>query len=398
MKNVTGPPVEHGDFFDRPDDLSRLQRELQNNANILLTAPRRVGKTSLVLRLCELQRDAGYIATFINVEGCKNELLFAEKLVDGLKESGLHPKMLTRIANSFRKFRRAMGNMAFGAAGIKMDMGSAGNADFDTLARALESVFHKIESEDQAVLIAIDELPELLLAIKRQEHGAERVDLLLHWMRELRQNYRKKIRWVFLGSIGLDSFVDNHNLRKTINDLTLASLEALSPEEADVFLTRLGTDNHLPLNPEQRRLIIERIGWPLPHHLQVVFHALINSNSTTVGTQVVEDAFSYLLKSEELAQLDTWRQRLNEQFEKSDALAAKSILTHLCQHSNGRRRDQIMNALIETRPSANSAEVEEQLARLLAVLLRDGYLLEGEGSYTFRSFLIREFWHRQRVR
>jgi len=398
MKNITGSPVEHDDFFDRPGDIERLQRELGNKANILLTAPRRVGKTSLILRLCELESTEGRTAAFINVEGCKDELSFAEKLVDGLKESGLHPKMLTRIATGFHNVRRAMGNMKLGAAGINMDLGSVENPEFGTLARVLESVFKKIETSDTPVLIAIDEMPELLLAIARQEHGSERVAQLLHWLRELRQTYRENIRWVFLGSIGLDSFVDNRNLRKTINDLTLTSLNALNLEEADEFLNKLGNDNGRPLSPDQCTLIIDRVGWPLPHHLQVVFHALVDSNTQATGIEAVEDAFTHLLRSDELMQFDTWRQRLDEQFEKPDAIAAKSILTHLCQHPEGRRRDQIMDALMAKSPSADPATIEEQLSRLLAVLLRDGYLLESQGCYTFRSFLIREYWNRREIR
>src|SRR4051794_2493316 len=103
MRNVTGSPVEADDFFDRPNDVARLQRELANGANILLTAPRRVGKTSLVLRVCALERNAGRSAVFINVEGCHDELAFAEKLVDGLIECGLHPEALGRLALAFRK-------------------------------------------------------------------------------------------------------------------------------------------------------------------------------------------------------------------------------------------------------------------------------------------------------
>lgn len=291
-----------------------------------------------------------------------------------------------------------MGNMGFGAAGIKMDMGDAGSAGLDTMAKVLESVFKKIESEGQAVLIAVDELPELLLAIKRQEHGTERVNLLLHWLRDLRQTYRNKLRWVFLGSIGLDSFVDSHDLRKTINDLTLTSLDALSVEEADNFLDILGRDNHRPLTSEQRALVIERVGWPLPHHLQVVFHALVDSNTTAEGTEAIGDAFSHLLRSANLAQFNTWRQRLDEQLEKPDELAAKAILSHLCQYPGGRRRDQILDAMMALKPSADPTETEDQLATLLAMLLRDGYLLEKEGHYTFRSFLIREFWIRKVIR
>jgi hypothetical protein len=398
MRNVTGSPVEHGDFFDRPRDLARLQRELANGANPLLTAPRRVGKTSLVLRLCELERQAGRCAVFTNVEGCHDELAFAEKLVEALTESGLHPEPLSRVSLVVRKARQALRGLKVGAAGVDMEMGSAEDPDHSTLGRAIESIFRKIESGGQPVLLAIDEMPELLLALSRDEHGTERVSRLLHWLRAIRQTYRKNVRWIFLGSIGLDSFVDDRNLRKAINDLTPLNLEALDAEEADRFLSRLGESNGLPLSAEQRALIIERVGWPLPHHLQIVFHALVDSGTTQVDATAVDVAFAHLLLPSSLSQFDTWRQRLVEQFGQSDATAAKDVLRHLCQHAGGRKRSQVLNALMSTRTAADSADVEDQMARLLLMLQRDGYLLERAGRYAFRSFLLREYWLRREVR
>ena len=398
MRNITGPPVEHSDFFDRPRDLARLQRELANGANLLLTAPRRVGKTSLVLRLCELERTAERTAVFLNVEGCHDELAFAERLVDGLNEAGLHPETLNRVALVFRTARQAIPHMKVRTAGIDMDMGSAVDPDHSTLGRALESIFRKIENDGKLILVAIDEMPELLLALGREEDGPARVSRLLHWLRALRQTYRHHVRWIFLGSIGLDTFVDDRQLRKTINDLTSLGLEALDPGEADRFLEQLGADNGLPLSVEQRTHIIERVGWPLPHHLQIVFHALVDLGTTTADAAAVAAAFEHLLQPGNLSQFDTWRQRLDEQFEKSDASAAKDALRHLCQHPNGRSRAQILNALMATRQTADAVVVEDQLARLLQMLLRDGYLLESEGRYAFRSFLLREYWHRREVR
>ena len=398
MRNVTGSPVEHDDFFDRPRDLARLQRELANGANALLTAPRRVGKTSLVLRLCELERQAGRSAVFLNVEGCHDELAFAEKLVDGLSESGLYPEPLSRISLAFRKARQALSGMKVGAAGVDMEMSSTEDPDHSTLGRAVESIFRKIESGATPVLLAIDEMPELLLALGRDERGTERVIRLLHWLRALRQTYRKNVRWVFLGSIGLDSFVDDRNLRKAINDLTPLNLEALEAAEADRFLSRLGESNGLPLTAEQRTLIIDRVGWPLPHHLQIVFHALIDSGAVQADAAAVDAAIAHLLLPNTLSQFDTWRQRLDEQFNQSDATAAKDILRHLCQHASGRERAQVLNELMGTRQTADPASVEDQLARLLLMLQRDGYVLESGGRYAFRSFLLREYWHRRALR
>ena len=55
------------------------------------------------------------------------------------------------------------------------------------------------------MLLAIDELPELLLAVGKDERGNQRVSRLLHWLRALRQTYRQHVRWILLGSIGLDT-------------------------------------------------------------------------------------------------------------------------------------------------------------------------------------------------
>jgi hypothetical protein len=396
MRNVTGPPVEDDDFFDRPHELQKLQRELANGANILFTAPRRVGKTSLILRLCEVCRRDGWSAAFLNVEGCSDELTFAEKLVDELHRAGLNPEAMNRAATALRKVRQALGGVKVGI-GVDIEIANAEDADYSTLARSLESIFRKIDEDGKKVLIAVDEMPELLLNLAKQENGTERVAQLLHWLRALRQTHRKHIHWIFLGSIGLDSFVDDRNLRKSINDLTTISIEALSESEAEAFLERLGRDNGLPIPAEVGQSIIHSVGWPLPHHLQIVFHALRDLGVETIDDSAVNQAFDFLIRPENLSQFDTWRQRLAEQFGANDASAARGILRHICQYPDGRTRAQILNDLMTTRPHADAAVVEEQLARLLQILQRDGYLLQRERAYAFRSFLLRQYWYQREV-
>jgi hypothetical protein len=397
MRNITGSPAEDDDFFDRPLDLERLKRELANDGNVLLTAPRRVGKTSLILRLCEICRAEGWISTFLNVEGCGDELGFAEKIVDGLQQAGLKPEWFTRFSTVLQKFRRALGAGKVGASGINIEMGEADDPDHSTLGRVLESIFRRIEAQQTKVLIAVDEMPELLLALSKKENGDERADHLLHWLRSLRQTHRKQVRWVFLGSIGLDNFVDERRIRKTINDLTPLGLDALTDAEADRFLEILGRDNRLPLSAAVRQAIMAKVGWPLPHHLQVMFHALVELNASDVDPAAVERAFESLLRPENLTQFDTWRQRLDEQLSAGDARAAKTILRHVCPHPKGRTRNQILNALMPPQ-TADAGAVEDQLAKLLLLLQHDGYLLESRGRYAFRSFLLREFWQRREVK
>lgn len=50
MHNLIGKPAEGEDFFDRVRETRRIWDRLDTD-NVLLLAPRRVGKTSLMLRL-----------------------------------------------------------------------------------------------------------------------------------------------------------------------------------------------------------------------------------------------------------------------------------------------------------------------------------------------------------
>lgn len=389
--------MEDDDFFDRPGDVDRLRRELANGGNLLLVAPRRVGKTSLVLRICELERQANRAAVFFDVEGCPDELAFAEKLVDAIRETGFDPEPLTKLSLVLRKARQALGGMRVGAAGVNMEMGSPEDPDLSTLGRAIESVFRRVEAQQTPLLIAIDEMPELLLAMSSGAQGAERVAAFLHWLRSLRQTYRKYVRWIFLGSIGLDTFVDNHQLRKTINDLTTVGLDALSVEEAHTFLFRLGEGTGIGLSDHQRTEIIARVGWPLPHHLQIAVHAIIDCGVDCGSPSAINAAFEHLLSPLNIGEFDTWRHRLNQQFDRFDSDAAKQVLRVLCQAPDGHERDSIFNALMSSRPGADPAAVDEQLSKLLMMLQRDGYILKSGNRYAFRSFLLRDYWYRRDI-
>ncbi|MFM7204245.1 MAG: hypothetical protein ACKO6N_25985 [Myxococcota bacterium] len=58
MRNIVGQAVTGPDFFDRPQQIQWIWERI-SVSNILLTAPRRSGKTSLMFRLRDEPRD-GY--------------------------------------------------------------------------------------------------------------------------------------------------------------------------------------------------------------------------------------------------------------------------------------------------------------------------------------------------
>lgn len=395
MRNIIGNPVEGEDFFDRPQIVANLLRELRDNqANILLVAPRRVGKTSLMLRICEeWRKEKQSKAIFLNIEGCVDELSFAEKLIDELMKTGFNPDLINRAKRIIENVPKMIRLKSIKFEGLNVDLGDASDDDLRTLGNVLESIFRKIEEGTDNVLIALDESPELLLTLKRSDEieGPKRVVAFLHWLREMRQSYRHKIRWVFLGSIGLDNFVSNHNIHYLINDFQNFPLEAFTPDEADEFLKKLSESSNpsIKLDESERTEIIRRVGWPLAFHLHLVFHELRNSQMISVTA-----AFDSLLKPENLVYFDPWRERIDAQFSEPDAAACKEILKHACQAPDGCDRGQFL-AVLTTKPSAEVEIIDERLSRLLINLQSDGYLIQKDSRYAFRSFLIRDYWKRR---
>lgn len=54
MRNIVGKPVSGADFFGREGELQSLIEALRNQ-HVLLLAPRRVGKTSLLFALASFR-------------------------------------------------------------------------------------------------------------------------------------------------------------------------------------------------------------------------------------------------------------------------------------------------------------------------------------------------------
>ena len=66
LKLKIGPPVIGEDFYGRDVELDRAEVLIQDN-NLMLAAPRRVGKTSFAKRLMDVQCAKGWNTIFIEV-------------------------------------------------------------------------------------------------------------------------------------------------------------------------------------------------------------------------------------------------------------------------------------------------------------------------------------------
>ncbi|RZB30178.1 MAG: hypothetical protein SRB1_02458 [Desulfobacteraceae bacterium Eth-SRB1] len=94
---VTGVPVTGNDFAGRKQELRAIRHFLQNGQSVVVIAPRRFGKTSLILTILqELQKSGSYVAD-VDLFTILNKKRLAEAIVEKTLENKKIESIVSRI-------------------------------------------------------------------------------------------------------------------------------------------------------------------------------------------------------------------------------------------------------------------------------------------------------------
>jgi len=139
VRNLIGAPVRGSDFFDR----SREQQELWDylhRDHVLLLAPRRVGKTSLMQRLAAEGPTKGIHAVYCSAADAPDELRFIELLLTSIAGSEEGANALHALKKSpVGKFLRKVKRINVGGFGFELD---ASLEDWAAIGEALTESGH----------------------------------------------------------------------------------------------------------------------------------------------------------------------------------------------------------------------------------------------------------------
>jgi uncharacterized protein len=395
VTNCVGSPVTGKDFFAREGEQAFCWECLTTD-HLLLLAPRRVGKTSLMLKLQDTARDHGYDAALFSGAEAQDEAGFIARLYETVGKLGAWSSIRQRLAEGpVGRFLQTLHSVELGP--FSVEFSREAEAKWELLG---ERLIRALDQQQEKSLILVDEVPIFILSLLRLDPSGERARRFLNWFRSIRQRSGSNgsLRWLLAGSIGLDTVAARLNLGDTINDLHIFHLGAFSREVAGDLLGELSRSHKLPLSSEASERILERVGWTIPFYLQLVFSELRGqqpSARTQVTPERVDQAFDSLLRPAKKAYFDFWRQRLVEELGKPDADFALTLLNTVAADPTGASRGTLSQCL--AKPIRNTEQRREKLRYLLDVLVYDGYVVEVDGSdrFHFRSPLLREFWARR---
>src|ERR1022692_3092538 len=146
-------------FFDRQEIMSRAW-DLLKTSNLLLLAPRRVGKSSLLNRMKEDGPAKGYNTLYLSVPDAEDELDFIKRLVRGFRDTdwasgGWVAAFKEKLPNDLEiTLKTGLGEL------------KAKNFDWRRPADELESL---LKPGDAETLLLIDELPLVIASIVHQD-------------------------------------------------------------------------------------------------------------------------------------------------------------------------------------------------------------------------------------
>ena len=380
ISNKIGPPVEGEDFFGREKEIRNANKLLDGKHSLLLSAPRRIGKSSLAKRLIEEKKQQGWKCVYIDLEETTTEEGFLRLVIEAFKKNGIWKQLTDGMSKGLVSVLDIIEKVTIG-----------GVVDFNIGKREKQEDLYKnlkdLIKHDEDTFIVVDELTLFLGILNKSENGAEKVAFILNWLRSLRQVSKTNVRWLFCGSVGLRNFTTAMNLGFTINDLMEFGLGELTREEAEGLLSGLCKSEDMEMSEELINYTLDKLHWNIPYFIQVIFSKLAEEYEDEVTKESIDMAYNKICSENYLS---TWSERLSE-YRKYE-MPARQILKLLSTKSSGIERETMLNTLMTGKDASKIEEVDYLLSKVLEMLENDGYILKMDSIRTFRSPLLRDYW------
>jgi hypothetical protein len=391
MRNTIGIPAQAGNFLERKQETQELWHKA-TRGHVLMLAPRRVGKTSLLYHMRD-KPIQDWVCLFMSVESAKNEAQFVARLLTELCAAHPDGAWLQRFGATLRGLLRSIGQAGVGP--LQVQLVAEIHDDWQEVGATALSVLQELRGK---TLVLVDEFPIFIRRLLEGPEGKERTQLFLNWFRETRNtcnNVGVETYFLLTGSLGLDAVVRAVGMSGTINDLDTFYLGPLTDEQAETLLVKLSEGEDLPLTPEIRQRIRQHIDWPTPFHLQLLFAnllSLVKYQGHELTVELVDNAYGRLLGLENRKHFSHWVERLDESLlTPKERELKKQLLEAAARDPHGI----VPSTIVQIREQYGSGLNERDI---LANLEHDGYLTMHGERWRFTSSLLRDWWCKWQVK
>ena len=396
LKRAVGNYVTGEKFWDREQDIALFTDLLDEGAHILMAAPRRIGKTSLMREVANRISDRYYC---LHVDLQKTESP-ADAVTELSKATHPHKQLWDKTIGIFKNILD----------GIKDNIESLGIDDLTvTLRSGLtagdwqnkgDQLFSTLAEADKPVIIFFDELPILINRMLKGKkyhitpESRNATDMFMSWIRDNSIRHKGKIRIVITGSIGIEPALKQADLSASLNTFTPFVLPAWSAETAEGCLIALASQYSISFQEDAITLIIKKLGYLIPHHVQLFFDNVYMDCRRKGITDVTADHIDKIYQTKMLsiqghAELSHMEERLKMAFGLEIYPIALEIITEAAFKGFLESKSALT---ICQNYETSAGDPEKILREILEILQHDGYLCPKGDQFVFISHLLKDWW------
>ena len=193
MKITIGNSAQKERFYRRDNIRNRILDSIKNGENLLLSAPRRIGKSSILLDLID-RPDGDVYAVFVNTEDIEDSEKFFEMVLNALLDVDLiegFGGFAKGAKETFKRYANMFSEVKLGPIGLK-----GKEHDGDHFYKQFVSFLEDVKLEGKIILMLVDEFPITLERIVTKD-GVNAGINFLSQNRSLRQNprFNQKIKF-----------------------------------------------------------------------------------------------------------------------------------------------------------------------------------------------------------
>ncbi|GAB6139805.1 ATP-binding protein [Methylosoma difficile] len=395
IHNRVGPPVTGNDFFNRESFVHQVSEKLREGNHILLAAPRRFGKTSIMYKLIQ-QPLWDYHVVHVDLESLHNPADLVARLMESTAKVSALATLVAGLSTLAAKMVGLVNDHAeeIEVFDVRVKLRDAASANWR---EHLQALMGRIATADKPVVIFLDELPMLLDRLCKTKEGKNEAIALMRWLRELRQAPEMKIlRFVLAGSIGIERILNQLGEIATINDFERMKLQVFTQPVAEQFLDSLAATYSFSLDIASRSAMLELIGPPVPYFLQILFSETRKACEDE-QVQACPEMIARIYREKVLGEdcktyFDHYYSRFRLYYPRHLEVAAKHILRELAQVGEMRRDacQQFYREAVGDKFDTN------EFAGMMADLEYEFYVAfdADQRVYRFACKLLRDWWLR----
>jgi AAA+ ATPase superfamily predicted ATPase len=224
----TGSPVKGKDFIDRKKHLPLFKAYLDNNQHIMIKAPRRFGKTSLIKQIFDYEKKYEYIYIDIRLNHSLETL--AQHIINKAYE-------LVKITNFIQQTKESLFSLLQSiktisipeVAELSIDIVSKPSNPIDLFIHSLDLVNKIAISKDINIKVIFDEFQDITNLYDKN---------ILEVLRSVAQHH-SNITYIFLGSIeSIMTKIFESKLSPFFHFASVIQLDGLDIEELYLYTTK----------------------------------------------------------------------------------------------------------------------------------------------------------------